>query len=109
MRKSQKKRIWAILGMFALVAVYHYVTHRVPQVESGVERTETDSTIVENSVQVSLDSAGNKAYENVRPVTSKTARPKGMEIPTYLTDSAEETVQHEGFTLSYNKKHLLHN
>lgn len=109
MRKSQKKRIWAILGMFALVAVYHYVTHRVPQVESGVERTETDSTIVENSVQVSQDSAGNKVYENVRHVTYKNARAKGLEIPAYLTDRDEEIVQHEGFTLSYNKKHLLPN
>ncbi|MGN1257166.1 MAG: DNA/RNA non-specific endonuclease [Bacteroidaceae bacterium] len=109
MRKSQKKRILAILGMFVVVGVYHYLNNRVPEVKSGVERTETDSTIVENSVQVSQDSAGNKVYENVRRVTYKNARAKGLEIPAYLTDRDEEIVQHEGFTLSYNKKHLLPN
>ncbi|MGN0234216.1 MAG: DNA/RNA non-specific endonuclease [Bacteroidaceae bacterium] len=109
MRKSQKKRVLAILGMFVVIGVYYFFSHRVPEVKSGVERTETDSTIVENTVQVSLDSAGNKVYENVRRVIYKNARAKGIEIPAYLTDRDEEIVQHEGFTLSYNKKHLLPN
>ncbi len=36
-------------------------------------------------------------------------RAKGLEIPAYLTDRDEEIVIHEGFTLSYNKKHLVPN
>ncbi len=36
-------------------------------------------------------------------------RAKGLEIPAYLTDRDEEIVMHEGFTLSYNKKHLVPN
>ena len=109
MRQTQKKRVLTVLLMFIAVGVYHYVTHRVPDVKDGTERTETDSTIVENTVTVSLDSAGNKVYENERHVTYKNERAKGLEIPAYLTDRDEEIVQHEGFTLSYNKKHRLPN
>lgn len=109
MRKSQQKRVLTVLCMFIAVLVYHYVTHRVPDVKDGVERTETDSTIVENVIQVSIDSAGNKVYENTRHVIYKNERAKGLEIPAYLTDRDEEIVCHEGFTLSYNKKHRLPN
>ncbi len=41
--------------------------------------------------------------------TQKPTRPTGIEIPAYLTDRPEEIVQHEGFTLSYNKAHLVPN
>ena len=109
MRKSQKKRVLTVLGMFVAVGVYHYVTHRVPEVKDGTERTETDSTIVENTVRASLDSAGNRVYENMRRVIYKNERAKGLEIPAYLTGRDEEIVRHEGFTLSYNKKHRLPN
>lgn len=109
MRKSQQKRVLTVLCMFVAVGVYQYVTHHVPEVKNGVERSETDSTIVENTIEVSLDSAGNKVYQNTRRVTYKNERAKGLEIPAYLTDRDEEIVQHEGFTLSYNKKHRLPN
>ncbi len=109
MRKSQQKRVITVLCMFIAIGIYQYVTHRVPNVDEGTGRTETDSTIVENTVAVSLDSAGNKVYENTRRVTYKNERAKGLEIPAYLTDRDEEIVQHEGFTLSYNKKRLLPN
>lgn len=36
-------------------------------------------------------------------------RAKGLEIPAYLTDREEEILQHEGFTISYNRTHLLPN
>ncbi len=36
-------------------------------------------------------------------------RAKGLEIPAYLTDREEEIVIHEGFTLSYNRRHLVPN
>ncbi len=36
-------------------------------------------------------------------------RAKGLEIPAYLTDRPEEIVVHEGFTLSFNRKHKLPN
>lgn len=109
MRKSQQKRVLTVLCMFVAIGVYHYVTHRVPDVKEGTDRVETDSTIVENSIEVRLDSAGNKVYENNRHVTYKNERVKGLEIPAYLTDRDEEIVSHEGFTLSYNKKHRLPN
>lgn len=109
MRKSQQKRVLTVLCMFIAVGVYHYVTHHVPEVKNSVERSETDSTIVENTIEVSLDSAGNKVYQNTRHVTYKNECAKGLEIPAYLTDRDEEIVQHEGFTLSYNKKYRLPN
>lgn len=109
MRKSQQKRVLTVLCMFVAIGVYHYVTHRVPDVKEGTERVETDSTIVENSIEVRLDSAGNKVYENNRRVTYKNERAKGLEIPAYLTDRDEEIVCHDGFTLSYNKKRRLPN
>ena len=109
MRKNQQKRVVTVLCMFIAIGVYHYVTHRVPKVETGIERTETDSTIVENMVEVSVDSAGNKVIENKRRVTYKNERAKGLEIPAYLTDRDEEILQHHGFTVSYNKKYRLPN
>ncbi len=45
----------------------------------------------------------------VQPERHTQVRAKGLEIPAYLTDRPEEIVQHEGFTLSYNNKHLLPN
>lgn len=111
MRKNQQKRVVTVLCMFIAIGVYHYVTHRVPKVDTGIERTETDSTIVENMVEVSVDSAGNKVIVNNRSVTYKykKERAKGLEIPAYLTDRDEEILQHNGFTVSYNKKYRLPN
>lgn len=45
------------------------------------------------------------------PVAKSEGRPraKGLEIPAYLTDREEEILQHEGFTLSYNRTHLIPN
>ncbi len=43
------------------------------------------------------------------PAKHGNERAKGLEIPAYLTDRDEEIVIHEGFTLSYNKKHLVPN
>ncbi len=45
----------------------------------------------------------------VQPERHCQVRAKGLEIPAYLSDRPEEIVQHEGFTLSYNNKHLLPN
>lgn len=109
MRKSQQNRVWALVGIFAVLGAYYYATHRKPEADTGLQRMETDSTIVENNVVVSRDSAGNKVYENTRRVIYKNERAKGIEIPAYLTDRDEEIVQHDGFTLSYNKKHRLPN
>lgn len=36
-------------------------------------------------------------------------RPKGLEIPAYLTDRPEEVVAHGGYTVSFNNKHKLPN
>lgn len=36
-------------------------------------------------------------------------RAQGVEIPAYLTDRPEEIIRHDGFTLSYNNRHLLPN
>lgn len=68
MRKSQQNRVWALVGIFAVLGAYYYAAHRKPEADTGLQRIETDSTIVENNVVVSRDSAGNKVYENTRRV-----------------------------------------
>lgn len=53
----------------------------------------------------------NKQHTSYQQQEKSTApsRASGMEIPAYLTDRDEEIVQHDGFTLSYNKKLLIPN
>ncbi len=93
MAKKRKKNtlgIKAVLLLLIIGAVNYYL------------RSQDSEPIAPQASEAVTDSVA-------QPEGHGKVRAKGLEIPAYLTDRPEEIVQHEGFTLSYNNKHLLPN
>ncbi len=100
-RKTSKSSVG--IGLLLLVLVVGYAMNNFNK--SNAQTEENPPTKVEQQEEIVVENTENPAAKE----KSGKKRAKGMEIPAYLTDRDEEIVIHEGFTLSYNKKHLVSN
>ncbi len=113
--------------MLLVVAIAYAGDHFTSYGVSGGKESEHDTAQIEKESLISEARPVSAEAEPVNAETETTSaetsgeevpaapakhgneRAKGLEIPAYLTDRDEEIVIHEGFTLSYNKKHLVPN
>ncbi len=120
-KKGNKGRLGIIVVLLAVVIAYagdkcsnnEAKDEKVSSLSVG--QIDTEPGIVEavppseepKPVTAEKESSGDE--QSAPSQKEKKQRAKGLEIPAYLTDRDEEIVIHEGFTLSYNKKHLVPN
>ncbi len=93
-----------ILIGLALAAILYTAEHLAP--ERSTVRNEN------RPLPAETPHTSRRQDKRTRKDTGRTAtvsRPKGLEIPAYLTDRPEEIVAHEGYTVSFNRKHKLPN
>ncbi len=110
-RKKSKKQSSIGIGVVIIAIAFGYAVNNYNKSHAQTEKppvAEVEDTIVENVIE-SSDVGGETQEIPKSKAKAGQQRAKGIEIPAYLTDRDEEIVIHEGFTLSYNKKHLVPN
>ncbi len=120
-KKGNKGRLGIIVVLLAVVIAYagdkcsdnEVKDEKVSSLSTG--QIDTEPGIVEavspneEPSPVTVEKESSSEVQSATSRKEKKRRAKGLEIPAYLTDRDEEIVIHEGFTLSYNKKHLVPN
>ncbi|MCF0197682.1 MAG: DNA/RNA non-specific endonuclease, partial [Bacteroidaceae bacterium] len=91
----------AILVGVCLVGIYLWQQKAGAKEQPEPQEAATEETVPTTETTAATAEKGGKTKGNKRA--------KGLEIPAYLTDREEEIVQHAGFTLSYNRRHLIPN
>ncbi len=107
-RKTSHRKIG--IGIVVLIVAIGYAVNNYNSSLAQIEQP-TPAPDIETSAAAPAIETPSTAAAPAAPPKAKRGqqRAKGIEIPAYLTDRDEEIVIHEGFTLSYNKKHLVPN
>lgn len=95
------KKLFSILMVVAAAYAYHRFAPDAPV------QPEAPETEIENPLPAPRQNREQPRRE--KAATHRTPRPKGLEIPAYLTDRPEEVVAHEAYTVSFNRKHKIPN
>lgn len=91
------------IALFAVALAAYLIHSHAP--ELSLPDTDTIfGALAPESSAASAEESSDDENPAARP-----ARPKGVEIPAYLTDRPEEVIAHEGYTVSFNRKHKLPN
>ncbi len=101
-KKQENKKLRLVLGVCVLALAYWFV-------HAGRQTTEAATDDADETPAAEVANMPDDSGTGAAEASPARGRAKGMEIPAYLTDREEEIVQHEGFTLSYNRKHLVPN
>ena len=107
-RRKKQTTYYKYIGgaVSALACVATIVTTQLKESHVMEAQTQVEQTVATVTTAEPITHAAEAAGKAGK--ATKT-RSRGYEIPAYLTDREEEIVEHHGFTLSYNSRHLLPN